>query len=95
MPKKNFAQSPIPKKLSDKQIDAFEKGGTGTDTKAAPVPLKAVDEPMKRLSIDLPQSVHTRFKTACSATGNKMTVEIAAFIESRTRELEEEAGISR
>lgn len=52
-------------------------------------------EPTKRLSIDLPASVHTRFKTACSATGTKMVGELLAFIEQRTRELEEEAGISR
>ena len=39
--------------------------------------------------------VHTRFKTACSATGRKMVGEIHAFIERRVAELESEAGISR
>jgi len=52
-------------------------------------------EPTKRLSIDLPASVHMRFKTACSATGRKMVSEIQEFIEHRTAELEDEAGISR
>src|SRR5512134_914946 len=52
-------------------------------------------EPTKRLSLDLPESKHRRFKTACSATGHKMVQEIEAFIDARTRELEVEAGISR
>jgi len=51
--------------------------------------------PTKRLSVDLPAKLHTRFKTACSATSNKMAAEITAFIEARTAELETEAGISR
>jgi hypothetical protein len=52
-------------------------------------------EPTKRLSLDLPVSTHTRFKTACSATNRKMVNEIQEFIERRTAELEAEAGISR
>lgn len=52
-------------------------------------------EPTKRLSIDLPVNKHTRFKTACSAVGRKMVSEIEAFIDQRTAELEEEAGITR
>jgi len=50
---------------------------------------------MKRLSLDLPASMHTRFKTACSATGRKMSAEIQGFIEQRIKQLEEEAGIFR
>jgi hypothetical protein len=38
---------------------------------------------------------HTRFKTACSATGRKMVSELQAFIEKRTAELEKQAGITR
>lgn len=53
------------------------------------------DEPTKRLSLDLPQSMHTRFKTACSATGRKMAVELQQYIELRTSEMETEAGIVR
>ena len=66
----------------------------------APVPANVeaepeVKEPTKRLSIDLPQSTHTRFKTACSATGKKMAKEIEDFITKRTAALEKEAGIYR
>lgn len=95
MSKKTFASAPKPKLPTDDQIIAFERGGAGHDTKAAAMTATIAVEPTKRLSIDLPASVHTRFKTACSATGTKMVGELLAFIEQRTRELEEEAGISR
>lgn len=97
MSKKTFASAPKPKQLTDDQILAFERGGAGHDTKpAAPAPSKATsEEPTKRLSLDLPASMHTRFKTACSATDRKMVGEIQAFIERRTAELENEAGITR
>jgi len=100
MSKKTFAAAPKPKQPTDEQILAFEKGGTGHDSKA-PRPLPAArhdrsqGEVTKRLSLDLPQSMHTRFKTACSATGRKMVGELTAFIEARTAELENEAGITR
>ena len=58
----------------------------------APAPTKT--EPTKRLSLDLPQSLHTRFKTACSATRRKMGNELQTFIATRTEELEKEAGIT-
>lgn len=52
-------------------------------------------EPIKRLSINLPQSLHTRFKTACSATNRRMVGELLDLIEARTVELEEETGLWR
>ena len=51
-------------------------------------------EPAKRLSLSLPESVHTRFKTACSATNRKMVTEIQKLVLRRTEELEKEAGLS-
>lgn len=98
MSTKSFKAAPKPGKLpSDDQIAAFEKGGTGTDRPKSPASSTASssDEPTKRLSLDLPASMHTRFKTACSATNRKMIGEVAALIEKRTAELEAEAGISR
>lgn len=93
MAKKNFQSAPKPKNsVSPEAIEAFENGGAGHDR-----PRKAVNnlqEPTRRLSVDLPQTMHLRFKTACSATQRKMTKEIEAFISGRTKELEEEAGIT-
>ena len=98
MSKKSFSQAPKPKQPTADEILAFEKGGAGHDTKPVVVksaPPKVADEPTKRLSLDMPESVHTRFKTACSATGRKMVSEMQGFIEQRIKELEAEAGITR
>lgn len=48
--------------------------------------------PIVRLTIDLGESDHTRFKAACVMTKRKMVDEVRAFIERRTTELEGEAG---
>lgn len=99
MSTKSFKTAPRPSKSpSVDQIAAFEKGGTGTDQASSKSPSSSPavhGEQTKRLSLDLPASVHTRFKTACSATNRKMVSELASFIESRIVELEKEAGISR
>jgi hypothetical protein len=99
MSKKTFIAAPKPRHPTAEEIEAYEKGGTGHDRPAA---LAATEpaastpaEPTKRLSLDLPASVHTRFKTACSATGRKMVSEIQDFIEHRITELEAQAGITR
>ena len=49
-----------------------------------------VEEPTRRLSIDLPQSWHRRFKTACSKADKKMIAEVTDFIKRRTVQLEKE-----
>ena len=98
MSKKTFSAAPKPKQQpTDDQILAFERGGAGHDTTRVdkPVVKTVPDEPTKRLSLDLPASLHTRFKTACSATDRKMVGELQAFIEQRTHELEDDAGIIR
>lgn len=101
MNKKTFQTAPKPKlQPTAEEIAAFERTGSGHDAAAqnvgSPKTTKADNaEPTKRLSLDVPQSMHVRFKTACSATGRKMVGEVMAFIERRTAELEEEAGISR
>lgn len=43
---------------------------------------------MVRLTIDLPESVHTRFKAACAATRRRMVEEVRLMIEQRTGDLE-------
>jgi len=96
---KSFSAAPKPKSPTAEAIAAFEQGGPGHDGKPTNVakskPTNVDSEPTKRLSIDLPASVHTRFKTACSATSTKMVTELLEFIEKRTAELESKAGINR
>lgn len=95
MAKKTFTAAPTPRQPTPEQIEAFEKGGAGHDRQPPAGAAAAPGEPTKRLSLDLPRTVHIRFKTACSATGRKMVGEIQEFIERRTAELESEAGITR
>ena len=47
-------------------------------------------EPTRRLSIDLPESWHRRFKIVCTKTDRKMIEEVTGFIKRRTVELETE-----
>jgi hypothetical protein len=51
------------------------------------IPTKAPEQ-MKRLSIDMPASLHWRFKVACVTAKKLMVEEVLAFIERRTEELE-------
>jgi hypothetical protein len=62
----------------------------GVDTKAAlGVSTKGgKPEPTRRLSIDLPESWHRRFKIACTRADRKMIDEVTDFIKRRTVELE-------
>jgi hypothetical protein len=94
MSRKTFTAAPKPRQPTAEAIEAYEKGGAGNDRQPALVSVVPA-ELTKRLSLDLPASMHTRFKTACSATGRKMVSEIQQFIERRTAELEAEAGITR
>lgn len=94
MSKKTFASAPKPKQLAPEQIDAYVHGGAGHDTSssAKPAAEKPKSGPMKRLSIDVPEETHRRFKVACAASGRKMAVELTAFIERHTEELEKETN---
>lgn len=94
---KTFAQAPKPKPLTADVIAAFERGGAGQDNTQTHISPKVEKgepakvekpEPTRRLSIDLPESLHRRFKTACSRTDKKMLAEVTNFIKRRTAELE-------
>ncbi len=79
---KSFKTVPKKRTPSPEQVEAFVSGGAGTD--------KESDEPLKRVSINVPESLHTRFKVACARATCKMAPEIIAFIERRVIELENE-----
>jgi hypothetical protein len=78
---KTFAQAPKPQPLTAEAISAFERGGAGQDTQTHISPKVGKQEPTRRLSIDLPESWHRRFKTACSKTDKKMLAEVTDFIK--------------
>lgn len=41
------------------------------------------NEPMKRLSVDIPESLHRAIKSNCSARGIKIADEIRAFLSEK------------
>lgn len=89
MAKKSFKSLPQARQQpTAEQIESFVNNGTGTDQTGKE---QTQDEPTRRLSIDVPESLHTRFKVACAKTRAKMAPEIIAFIEKRVRELENNA----
>ena len=95
---KTFTQAPKPQPLTAEAISAFERGGAGQDTQTHISPkvgkrgttVMDTPEPTRRLSIDLPESWHRRFKTACSKTDKKMLAEVTDFIKRRAVEFEKE-----
>jgi len=74
------------KQLVPTNVETGESANTrvGVTTK----PVKA--EPTRRLSIDLPESWHRRFKIACTRADKKMIDEVTEFIKRRTLEIEAE-----
>jgi hypothetical protein len=49
--------------------------------------------PMKRLTIDLEATQHTRFKTVCAQHGLKMADELRRLLELRISEIERGNGV--
>lgn len=72
--------------LSPTNVEMGENtdAGLGISTKSGK------SERTRRLSIDLPESWHRRFKIACTRADKKMIDEVTEFIERRTLELEQE-----
>ena len=64
-----------------------QKGGVGTTTPAEPrdadreVPALEPVEPIKRFTIDVPVSLHTRIKTQCAMRGVKMADVLREMME--------------
>jgi hypothetical protein len=132
---KSFSQAPKPQQLTAEVISAFERRGSGQDTRARIPPIvenrettnvgsaevvvadlqptnvergeptnagkgKSTNtglgiatkgtERTRRLSIDLPESWHRRFKIACTRADKKMIDLVTEFIKRRTLELEKE-----
>jgi hypothetical protein len=62
--------------------EAWINAPRGSDHVAkAEVPV-APEEPMKRLTIDIPERLHTRVKSQCAKRGAKMADEIRALLEA-------------
>jgi ParG len=55
--------------------------GAGTEAASSVAPPPQPTESMKRLTIDIPRSLHTRIKAACALRGSKMADEIRALLD--------------
>lgn len=89
---KSFKAAPKAMPPSEAAIDAFVQSGTGKDTRknSNTEPQIAVkEEKQKRLTVDMPEALHTRYKIACTRNGLKMNDDIRQFIERRCTELGE------
>lgn len=64
------------KRPSNDAIDAFVSG-----TSAAPAP--AASEDTKRLTLDIPKSLHKAYKAACAERELSMVEDITHYIRSR------------
>jgi hypothetical protein len=79
--KVNFAARPVtPSPAADQWVNE----------RAVSPPVAAV--PMKRLTIDLEATQHTRFKTLCAQHGLKMADELRRLLELRIAEIEHGQG---
>ena len=65
-----------PPKSADDWVAATPSEG-GPELPLPPEPA----EPMKRLTIDVPRSLHTRIKAACALRGSKMVDEIRVLLD--------------
>jgi len=61
--------------------DAWVSAGTAEAGAVKPEAPTAPEEPMKRLTIDIPERLHTRVKSQCAKRGSKMADEIRALLE--------------
>lgn len=84
MSKKDLKKPSPRKRPTADEIDAYVSGGAGKDTEAQ-IPVKTETA---RLTVDLPQEQHRRFKVACALAGTEMANEIRQFIDRRCAELE-------
>lgn len=96
---KTFTKAPRPVSA----IEAYERGGPGHDNAGTsraqtPTPTEAqthtptdVGARPRRLSVDMPDDLHRRFKVACATARLSMVGEVLDFIERRTAELERKA----
>lgn len=86
MPKKSFSRAPKPP--AQRSLEDFERRGRGHDTAEK----LASHEPVARFTVDMPRSLHKRFKATCTLAGKSMKNEILLAVEERISELENQVN---
>ncbi len=82
--KVTFGPKPTATQNLPEAADDWVSAGQGESTpKAAET---EEEEPMKRLTIDVPKTLHTQIKSKCALRGVKMADEIRGILEEHFRE---------
>ena len=90
--KKSFKNAPKPPKGElAPELLSFVNGKDYAPGAAKQLENQAAEiEKTSRLSIDLPESLHRRYKSALAANGLKMRPQLVAFIEEQIKDLEKQ-----
>ena len=81
MPAKKVTMTTKPNTITPTPDDwVSTRGEVDSSTLTAPTQIK-----MKRLTIDVPEQLHTEIKTACARRGKVMADEIRAILEKEFR----------
>jgi hypothetical protein len=67
--------------MSKKVSIAHPRAVATPDSWVKQKPAAASEEPVKRLTIDIPESLHTRIKISCAASHQKMSDAVRALLE--------------
>jgi hypothetical protein len=59
------------------------KQGASADAWVGKRSLEAAPEPLKRLTLDIPASLHARIKSTCAMEGKKMVEEITVLLKEK------------
>lgn len=74
---------------TQKSVDTEIREHGGTENRqSADAEILVLAEPIVRLTVDLPEQAHLRFKAACALSRRTMVQEVRDLIERRTAELE-------
>ena len=88
MSAKKIAFGPKPTaKPAPAPADDWVDNRAGEDSQAEPVEPKEPTEPMKRLTIDIPESLHREIKSQCAMRGSKIADEVRELLLQKYRKL--------
>jgi ParG len=76
-----FTKRPSASPVAASEADAWVSS-RGSDVAVNAEKRDVPDVPMKRLTIDIPESLHARVKSQCAKRGTKMADEIRALLET-------------
>jgi hypothetical protein len=77
-----FTKRPSIPAVSNDPAEAWINAPRGSDSPPVAVAPALPEEPTKRLTLDIPESLHARVKSQCAKRGKKMIDEIRILLET-------------